>query len=316
MSKHDGSDLERSSVLVTMEAAIRAGHCALRVERNRRLEPFLAQARALKLAALRAKRPTDLLRMSDIQAALMMAAGVSDSDAKHLDDVAKVEAVRQFVRRIADPKMNLIDELASYFLIECDAKLDQVMRNAPNELAQRRLTRSILAHLRNGGISYRWLASSNNSWSDMSEDEAAIELNLRGISWNVEGRPRTLIYNFTVPLVGNNIDLCLFDCASEQLSKEMHKTPSAYLALGELKGGIDPVGADEHWKTARTALARIRTSFAQHKAKPKIFFIGAAVESKMATEIWTMLKKGELDNAANLTSDIQLASMTQWLCSL
>ncbi len=26
------------------------------------------------------------------------------------------------------------------------------------------------------------------------------------------------------------------------------------LMLGELKGGIDPAGADEHWKTANTVL--------------------------------------------------------------
>ncbi len=314
MSKHVHSELERSKILVTTDAAIRAGYCALRVERSRRLQVFHAQARALRFAASNAKRPADLLWMSGIQAALLTAAGISDS--KQLDDVAKAEAVCHFVRRIAAVEMNFVDELASQFLTNCDAKLDQEMRTAPDRLAQRRLTRSILAHLRNGGMRYRWLASNGGSWSDMSEDEAAIELNLRGISWTVGGQPRTLIYNFTVPLVRNNIDLCLFDRSPDQLSKETHNTATAYLALGELKGGIDPAGADEHWKTARTALGRIHTSFAKCKAKPKTFFIGAAVETKMASEIWTMLKKGELDNAANLTDAGQLASMTQWLCSL
>ena len=33
------------------------------------------------------------------------------------------------------------------------------------------------------------------------------------------------------------------------------ENPKHYLACGELKGGIDPAGADEHWKTAGKALS-------------------------------------------------------------
>jgi type II restriction enzyme len=160
------------------------------------------------------------------------------------------------------------------------------------------------------------MVAGSKVWADMQEDEAAIELNLRGASWSINGKSRTLIYNLNVPTVRNNIDICLFNCSADQMSNEIRKTASSYLALGELKGGIDPAGADEHWKTARTALGRIHTSFAEHGLKPKTFFIGAAVEAKMASEIWGMLAKGELDNAANLTNDGQLASITQWLCSL
>jgi type II restriction enzyme len=110
--------------------------------------------------------------------------------------------------------------------------------------------------------------------------------------------------------------LSLFNCAAKDLTRERIKTPSAYIALGELKGGIDPAGADEHWKTARTALNRIHEAFAKRKLKPHTFFIGAAIEAKMATEIWEMLKRSNLENAANLTDEDQIASVTSWLCSL
>jgi len=150
----------------------------------------------------------------------------------------------------------------------------------------------------------------------MSDDEAKIELDLNGLSWTVGGKPRSLIYNLTVPVVRNNVDLCLFACSDAELTKERRANPAAYLALGELKGGIDPAGADEHWKTAGSALLRIKSAFAKQKAQPKMFFVGAAVASKMATEIWSMLKKGDLDNAANLTDDLQLAAVTRWLCNL
>jgi len=83
-----------------------------------------------------------------------------------------------------------------------------------------------------------------------------------------------------------------------------------------LKGGIDPAGADEHWKTARTALNRIQISFYDLGFAPNLVFIGAAIERKMAEEIWDSLKTGTLANAANLTDEIQLSSITQWLCSI
>jgi hypothetical protein len=83
-----------------------------------------------------------------------------------------------------------------------------------------------------------------------------------------------------------------------------------------VKGGIDPAGADERWKTARTALTRIHEAFDKHRLRPGLFFIGAAIESKMAGEIWEMLRGGLLLNAANLTDDEQISSLTRWLCSL
>jgi hypothetical protein len=119
-----------------------------------------------------------------------------------------------------------------------------------------------------------------------------------------------------VPIVNNNIDICLLNCEFQKLSKEIIELPKSYIALGELKGGIDPAGADEHWKTASKALSRIRESFLAQKCKPRIFFIGAAIEKKMAKEIWSELEIGVLNNAANLTKADQVISLCQWLSNL
>ena len=48
----------------------------------------------------------------------------------------------------------------------------------------------------------------------------------------------------------------------------------------------------------------------------RLEIIGAAIEKKMAREIWEMLNDGTLENAANLTSDDQVASISRWLCNL
>ena len=103
-------------------------------------------------------------------------------------------------------------------------------------------------------------------------------------------------------------------CSPQELSYAF-KNPSPYIALGELKGGIDPAGADEHWKTARTSLTRIRKAFSDKGLTPYTFFVGAAIENSMAEEIWHQLEDGTLNNAANLTDVNQVASLCGWLCN-
>ena len=85
---------------------------------------------------------------------------------------------------------------------------------------------------------------------------------------------------------------------------------------GENSGGIDPAGADEHWKTARTALARLQQAFARSGHAPQTFFIGAAIEKRVADEIWNQLEDGTLSNAANLTDNDQIIFISRWLCNL
>ena len=86
--------------------------------------------------------------------------------------------------------------------------------------------------------------------------------------------------------------------------------------LGELKGGIDPAGADEHWKTGNTALSRIRSAYKSVGIPILTSFIAAAIEAKMASEIWKQLEEGVLSNAANITVDQQLTMYCDWLIKL
>jgi hypothetical protein len=108
----------------------------------------------------------------------------------------------------------------------------------------------------------------------------------------------------------------LFELSHNELQATGYDSAGSYLALGELKGGIDPSGADEHWKTARAALDRIREAFSNARHSPYTFFIGAAIEKRMAVEIWDQLENGLLTNAANLNDPNQIASVSRWLCML
>ncbi len=317
MTKPYLQHLRHSQDLETTDKAVRDEFIALALEKNRRATPFVALARALKGAAAKAKTPTDLLKIEEIQTALVIAAGVSDEVAHYLHASDKREVVLNLVKNFLEPAgVNFVEELVFRFLLARGETLSGSMRNISSFRVQKKLTRFLLADLQLAGTQCQWLRAKTQVWAELPDDDADVELSLRGLSWRNAKGQRTLMYNVTIPFFRNNVDLSLFTCGPQDLTPETLNTPSSYLALGELKGGIDPAGADEHWKTARTALNRIHEAFSKHKLKPHSFFIGAAIETKMATEIWEMLKTGSLENAANLTNDDQLVSIARWLCNL
>jgi type II restriction enzyme len=314
--KHYRKHLSGKADLVTTYEETRAGFVALALEKNRRATPFIEQARSLKAAASQAATPAELLNIENIQSALLTASGVSDKAMNYLLPEDKIEAIQGLIAKYLEPAgPAFVEELVYRFLLTRGDTLGGSMRNVGGIMAERKLTRATLANLALAKIPYQWLHSDSKEWLHGKEEDADIELYLKGLSWSNKGKNRTMIYNRTLPLVKKNVDLCLLDCTPEDISTAF-KNPSLYIALGELKGGIDPAGADEHWKTARTSLTRIQKAFSKKSFSPYLFFVGAAIENSMADEIWDQLKKGTLSNAANLTNADQVASLCGWLCSL
>lgn len=184
------------------------------------------------------------------------------------------------------------------------------MRNIVGAIASEKFSRFIASQLQISQIDFTYMKKGEpfKDGSCYSIDDAE---SIKAFKWPSIKGPRLLIYNTTVPIVKKNIDIVLLETDTNGLP------PSCpfekYLAIGELKGGIDPAGADEHWKTANTALERVRTAF---NNKLPLFFIGAAIEISMANEIFNQYSKGMLSNCANLTDDSQLAALCEWLVQL
>lgn len=309
--------LSKSSDLITQSEEIRSGFIALALEKNRRATPFVDQARSLRVYASQAKTPSDLLKIDEIQSALLTAAGFSDKALRYTDKDSETEAIEQLIENFLNPAgIEFAEELVYRFLLTRGDTLGGAMRNIAGKLAERKLTRAIISGLSLTKTNYQWLNNNSKTWILGKENEIDIELNLKGISWKRNGITRTLIYNRTIPLVKKNIDICLLNCTPDEIKPEIFRVPEVFIAFGELKGGIDPAGADEHWKTAQTALNRIRTAFSASNLSPNLFFIGAVIVESMALEIWEHLKKGTLHNAANLTKSDQVASLSNWLISL
>lgn len=322
MSSHR-NHLQSSDDLITTYEATRAGFVALALEKNRRATPYVAEARALQEAASQAENPADLLNVKGIEMGLLTAAGLSDKSLAHLMPEDKIEAINGLIRNFLEPAgTNFVEELVFRFLLTRGDTLGGSMRNVGGALAQRKLTRAILSTLTIAGKRYHWQHSKTKEWIAMTNDDAEIELSLRGIAWESELENRTLIYNLIVPLVRSNVDLCLFNLVPAELAANQFSAinPSVVaphvIALGELKGGIDPAGADEHWKTAQAALNRIREAFSRVGHSPLTFFVGSAVARRMAGEIWSQLENGTLSNAANLNEENQVTSISRWLCNL
>ncbi len=229
----------------------------------------------------------------------------------------KTEAIQGLISEFLEPTgLDFVEELVYRFLLTRGDTLGGSMRNVGGVLAARKFTRALLAILTLAGIPYHWFHNSAKTWIPMAENDAGIELNFRGLSWSSGGQDRTLFYNLNVPLVKKNVDVCLLNCSNREFSPITIEHPHSYIALGELKGGIDPAGADEHWKTANSALGRIRTAFSAQGLSPHTFFLGAAIAKNMAEEIWSQLEDGTLTNAANATNEVQTDSLCQWLCNL
>ncbi|GHV55817.1 hypothetical protein AGMMS49579_19500 [Spirochaetia bacterium] len=303
--------------LVTSYNETRAGFIAIALEKNRQATPFIAEARVLQNRAKKAKSPADLLQIPDIRNGLIAAAGISDKAAGHLGDEGCTEAIQEFVKNFLVPagdKFN--EELIFRFLLTKGDSLGGKMRNIVGALSQRKLCLSIVSSLRLSGKQFYVCMDNTNEWVSSLNITNDIDIeNAKGLSWD-STEVRTLFFNITIPIVKNNIDIIVVNKPHTESLKEIITNAENYIALGELKGGIDPAGADEHWKTAKTALDRIKVAFEQKRFSPQLFFIGAAIESKMAGEIYTNLQTNYLQNAANLTKPEQIISLAEWLVKI
>jgi type II restriction enzyme len=308
--------ITKAEDLVTSYNETRTGFIAIALEKNRRATPYIEEARVLQHRIKKVSSPDILLNIPDIRNGLIAAAGLSDKAASHLGEDGCTIAIKEFTEKFLAPAGDAFkEELIFRFLLTKGDSLGGKIRNIVGALAQRKLCLSIISSLRLSNIDFYVLNNTSNQWISSKEidDDTEIE-NAKGISWKIaKDKNRTLYFNSTVPIVGNNIDIILLNKPHTEAVKTVISQSENYIALGELKGGIDPAGADEHWKTAKTALDRIKNAFKKNGFSPNLFFVGAAIEHKMAVEIFNYLKSKYISNAANLTKPEHITALSDWL---
>ena len=114
-------------------------------------------------------------------------------------------------------------------------------------------------------------------------------------------------FNRKPKLIGKSVDIIVLHHPKSAPNLE---DPQQYYHVGEIKSGIDPAGADEHWKTACTALSRIRDVFSQYAQRPTLGFLGASISQTMLSEMQDQLSLKTLHSISNLNRPAQIA---QWV---
>lgn len=89
-----------------------------------------------------------------------------------------------------------------------------------------------------------------------------------------------------------------------------------FVWAAELKGGADPAGSDEHWKTATQALRRILDAcLATGRDQPALVFIATIFVERVAREAQAWIDDGKLTAAYNLTRMLHEPEEMQHFCS-
>lgn len=290
--------IKTAADLQTKHRAICDGFLEQALQKTEKAEPFVKEAQDFYAALKKVKSVEELLVSEKYRDDLAYACGFSDKAKSQLTAAELSGAIKKVLTRIYKEAGSEFREniLYRYLLTRGDA-LGGSMRNLTGSSAGTKLTEKIIKRL-----------SGSKKKIQIVKSKAG---KVQRVIWN----GRTLLFDVTPRLVGKNIDVILIKSGNaESPEKELLADKNNYLAFGELKGGIDPAGADEHWKTANSALGRIRTAFG--RSTPPLFFIGAAIETAMAKEIFKQLKSGKLAHAANLNEGEQVDDLVDWLLSL
>lgn len=304
--------------LITTHEQTRAGFLKIALEKNAISDPYVKNAVVFKAMVKDLKSPEEILDKKEIRPFVLAASGLSDKSLAYLDEDDRDLAIKNLIEKFLLPSgKNFVDEIIYRYLLTKGDAVGGVMRNRIGAFGQEKLIRTIISCMNVQGISYSWISYKISKWVPKSDDDSGIEKDIKAICWNGIGGERILVFNMNLEIVKKNIDICLFNCNKKSYDSICKlENASATLMLGELKGGIDPAGADEHWKTAHTALERIRESYSKKSINIKTSFVGAAIQSSMAKEIYEQLNKGILTNAANLGNDEQLVEYCNWILEL
>lgn len=183
-----------------------------------------------------------------------------------------------------------LEQLKHQYLINCGESLGGSMRNIIGQKAQNYFISTILETLQQKGYQFNIVRSKKDK--------------IVQISW----KDRAIFFDKKPKIVGKSIDFIVVKGNSAK-NNDIENLDD-YIICGELKGGVDPAGADEHWKTGLSALNRIDKVFNDYnKKRPILIFLGSAIASFMAGEIFHLLEKKWLGSAANINNNQQLQNI-------
>lgn len=312
--------IPNAEALVTTQIARRTGFLRIALEKNKISSPFVTIAHHFRALVKNIETSTELIQCAAVRKFMLSAAGMSDKSLAYLDEEDQQVALNNLNENFLIPAgKQFVDEAIYRFLLIKGDAVGGTIRNMIGKYGEIELLRSLVNILNIQGIRFDVFrsmgATRKDLWQDAESLEEGFEKDAKAVRWKNATGSRVFVFNLKIPIVNKNVDLTLFS-GYDGDPKEYVKQIDRAIMMGELKGGIDPAGADEHWKTANSALNRIRIAYKQAKHPIKLAFVGAAIETNMAQEIFEQYQDGRLDKVANLTDESQLAAFSHWLVNL
>ena len=202
-----------ASDLVTTHEATRAGFLSIALEKNRVSDPYVKIALCFKTRVTGVKSPDDLLKMPAVRPFLISASGLSDKSLNYLNEDDRTEAIKELIDKFLKPAgSHFIDEVIFRYLLIKGDSVGGTMRNRIGAIGEEKLIRCILSNLSVQGITYDWCdGSPSYHWNKKPQNDAEIERSIKALHWKNSNGDRVLAFDMTIPLVGKNVDICLFD---------------------------------------------------------------------------------------------------------
>lgn len=290
--------IKKPEDIQTKHEDIKKGFLMQALLKTENASPYIKRAKEFYRALKKARNISEIMGLKDYLNELISACGFSDKAKAQLSDEELNKAIEKVLIKIFGKyKRDFREEILYRYLLTKGDALGGSLRNIAGSVASIKLIDSILRALKDNAKKVKITKSKPGK--------------IRMLSWS----KKIILFDSTPNIIGKNIDVIMLRRENpKQDISQLLEDPKSYIACGELKGGIDPAGADEHWKTANSALGRIRTALGRNC--PPLFFIAAAIEAAMAQEIFNQLKDERLTYAANLNHDEQLLDLVEWLIEL
>jgi type II restriction enzyme len=254
--------------------------------------PYLKSAEEFRAGLDDVQNLPELLARQELRDDLLTAVGISAKAKKYFTSPSAISHLEKVLLPILARSDRWRDELFQRFLLTSGDSLGGQMRNVIGKIGGDKFIDEVLNQL------------------SLSDEPVVISRSKTGKVTSIGWENRLLLLDSKPKWIDKNVDAILLNSESNESVSDLRENPNVVLACGEIKGGADPAGSDEHWKTAQTALLRIADRFDEKEiTRPILFFLGLAIEKSVSISIADEMQRGKLDYAANLARPQQVADL-------
>ncbi len=276
----------------------------------------------------------------ELKSYFLVICGITSTTIQYLSKPFTEEIINNLVDSF-DGRENsdIIEELVSRFLLVRGLSFNGSVKVITGKIAEEKLKENIISVLLNASCEI--YINSNGKWGEYKDSCCSY---IKGISWNIDGNARTILFNFKIPSVKRNIDFVLFESSHKNIClkspsgskfvavRDMfsddyreridicttsHLDAKNCLLIGEIKNVIAPHKAFLFWRESYSPLLKDKKSIEGEIGKEvHSAFVSSVMHKDMILAIYEELESGSLSYAVNLSKDDNVEKFCNWLISI